>query len=137
MRGQMVRVGAWVLGRLVLGALSGALYAGLIGVVHFGVYGTWDQLPAFAVGCILVGALFGLLGSTGWVLLGRAAGVKAPGQSPTGGNWHPGSERGSADDNGRSRGRQPDRAYHHAADNEHPVRPGRFSWLCRGYGSRN
>jgi hypothetical protein len=43
-----------------LGAGPGALYAGLVAGVHWAVYGRWDRVPAFAVGCLAVGALVGL-----------------------------------------------------------------------------
>jgi len=49
---------------LALGAVPGALYGIAVGTVHLGVYGRWDRAPAFAVGCVLVGALFGLLGAS-------------------------------------------------------------------------
>ena len=61
---QVVRVGVRLAAGAMMGAVPGALYAGLVGSVHFGLYGRWDRVPAFAVGCVLVGALLGLLGST-------------------------------------------------------------------------
>jgi hypothetical protein len=64
----MGRIGAGVL----IGAAPGALYAGLVGAVHLGVSGRWDRIPAFAIGCVLVGALFGLLGGIRWALSGEA-----------------------------------------------------------------
>jgi hypothetical protein len=78
MLGQIVRGVVRTSAGLVLGGVPGALYAGLVGAVHFGVYGRWDRAPAFAVGCILVGALFGLVGGIHWALSGEAA----PGSSP-------------------------------------------------------
>jgi hypothetical protein len=48
---------------VVLGAFSGAVYAGLVGAVHFGVDGHWDRVPVFALGSVLAGALLG--GCTG------------------------------------------------------------------------
>ena len=62
----VVRAGMRVLVSLVLGAALGALYAGLVGAVHLGAYGRWDQIPAFAVSCVLVGAVLGLLGRMAW-----------------------------------------------------------------------
>jgi hypothetical protein len=53
-----------------LGALPAALYAGLVSVVHFAVTARWERLPAFALGCLAVGALVGLLGAA-WSLSGR------------------------------------------------------------------
>jgi hypothetical protein len=67
---------------LLLGAVLGALYAGLVGAVHLGVSGRWDRVPAFAVGCVLVGALFGLLGGIKWARSGAAAPDSSPRQQP-------------------------------------------------------
>jgi hypothetical protein len=78
MPGQLVRGVVRMSAGVVLGAAPGALYAALIGAVHLGVYGRWDQVPAFAVGCILVGALLGLLGGMKWALSEEAA----PGSPP-------------------------------------------------------
>ena len=61
MSSSFVRVVVRQLAGLVLGASPGALYAGLVAAVHFGVYGRWDRVPAFAVGCVLIGAVIGLL----------------------------------------------------------------------------
>jgi hypothetical protein len=134
---QIVRVVVRVLVSAVLGAAAGALYAGLVGAVHLGAYGRWDQIPAFAVGCVLVGAVLGLLGRVAWALSGEAVRERADCQSPPSGSRHPGSARGTADEVGRGRGRQPDRAGDHAAGEEHPVYSGRFAWLCRGFETRN
>jgi hypothetical protein len=62
MLGQIVHVVAPLLVSLLFGAVPAALYAGLVGAVHFGVYGRWDQIPSFTLGCVLVGAMLGLLG---------------------------------------------------------------------------
>jgi hypothetical protein len=43
------------------GAVAGALYAGLVSILHVGAYGRWDKVPGFAVGSVLVGAGLGLL----------------------------------------------------------------------------
>jgi hypothetical protein len=53
---------------MVSGALVGGLYAGLVGTVHLVVYGRWDHIPAFTLGCVLAGAVLGLLGRTAWSL---------------------------------------------------------------------
>jgi len=63
---------------LALGAVPGALYGAAVGTVHLGVYGRWDRAPAFAVGCVLVGALFGLLGGIEWALSGEVAPSDSP-----------------------------------------------------------
>src|SRR5690242_17952756 len=73
MLGQIVRGVVRTLGGLVLGAAPGAIYAALVGAVHLGVNGRWDRAPAFAVGCVTVGALVGLLGGVKWALSGEAA----------------------------------------------------------------
>jgi hypothetical protein len=55
------------------GALVGSLYAGLVGVAHRGGFGRWDQIPAFALGSVLVGAAFGLLlACLAWAMPGSA-----------------------------------------------------------------
>src|SRR5439155_614851 len=64
------------------GAFLGALYAALVGTVHLGAYGRWEGIPAFAVGCILVGAVFGLLGCVLWAVWGEAAWGSAGSESP-------------------------------------------------------
>src|SRR5438132_11404452 len=78
MLGQIVRVAVRMSAGVVLGAVPGALYAGLVGAVHLGVSGRWDRAPAFTVGCILAGGLFGLLGGITWALSGKTA---PPGRS--------------------------------------------------------
>ena len=69
MLGHIVRAVVRVLVSSMLCAALGALYAGLIGAVHLGVSGRWDQIPVFAKGCVLVGALLGLLGRIAWDLM--------------------------------------------------------------------
>jgi hypothetical protein len=78
MLGQIVRGMVRTSAGLVLGAVPGALYAALVGIVHLGVHGRWDRAPAFAVGCVVVGAFLGLLGGVIWALSGEPA----PGTSP-------------------------------------------------------
>jgi hypothetical protein len=68
-----------------LGAGLGTLYGGLVGTVHFGLYGRVDQIPAFVAGCVLVGAVLGLLGYMVRKLSGKAARERSNGQ-----NGHPG-----------------------------------------------
>jgi ABC-type xylose transport system permease subunit len=68
---QIVRVAVRISAGVVLGAVPGALYAALVGVVHVGVSRRWDGLPAFTVGCVLVGGLLGLVGGTTWALRAR------------------------------------------------------------------
>jgi hypothetical protein len=69
---QLARLGVRLSASVVLGAVAGALYAALVSGVHFAVYERWNQIPAFAKGCILVGAVLGLLRGT--VRLYRRAG---------------------------------------------------------------
>lgn len=68
MLGPVFRIVIRIAACLVLGAAPGALYASLVIAVHRGTYGAWDRVPAFVVGCILVGAMIGLLGGIRWVL---------------------------------------------------------------------
>jgi hypothetical protein len=68
---------------VVLGVAPGAVYAGLVGAVHRGVSGRWDRVSTFAVGCVVAGALFGLLGGIGWALSGEVApGSRPPADRP-------------------------------------------------------
>jgi hypothetical protein len=71
MLGQIVHVAVRVLVGMASGTLLGALYAGLVGAVHLGVGGRWDHVPAFAAGCVLAGAVLGLVGGVAWALWGR------------------------------------------------------------------
>lgn len=57
---------------LVLGALPGAAYAGLVAGVHLAVYGRWDSVPAFAAWCVAVGAALGLAVGV-WLALSERA----------------------------------------------------------------
>jgi hypothetical protein len=77
MLGQIVRVAVRISAGVVLGAVPGALYAGLVGAVHIGASGDWDLVPAFAVSCVLVGGLFGLLAGITWAVSARTG----PGRS--------------------------------------------------------
>jgi hypothetical protein len=78
MLAQVIRGGVRLSAAVVLGAVPGAVYVALVGAVHLGVYGRWDRVPAFAVGCVVVGALFGLFGGVRWALSREPA----PGSSP-------------------------------------------------------
>jgi hypothetical protein len=73
MVGQIVGVAVRMSACVVLGAVPGVLYAGLVGAVHVGLSGRWDRVPAFTVGCVLVGGLFGLLGGIAWALSVKSA----------------------------------------------------------------
>jgi hypothetical protein len=57
----------------VLGLIPGTLYAILVGLVNFAVYGPRDQAPTFPLAGVLVGVLFGLLGGIVWTLSGETA----------------------------------------------------------------
>jgi hypothetical protein len=70
-RRQLGRVVTRVLAGWLSGAVLGALYAVLVGAVHLGVYGRWDQLLPFAAVCALVGTVLGLLGGFAWALSSR------------------------------------------------------------------
>jgi hypothetical protein len=65
--------GHGVLVSMVSGALVGAIYTGLVGTVHLGVYGRWDHIPAFTLGCVLAGAVLALLGRIAWSLSSEGA----------------------------------------------------------------
>jgi hypothetical protein len=69
---RIVRIMFRVPAGVVLGIVPGALYAGLVALVHLGAYGHWDRVPTFALGCIAVGAVVGLLGGFKWALSGQA-----------------------------------------------------------------
>jgi hypothetical protein len=78
MLGQIVRVAVRMSAGVVLGAVPGALYAGLVGAVHVGASGDWDLVPAFTVGCVLVGGLFGLLAGITWAVSGSTGRSGSP-----------------------------------------------------------
>jgi hypothetical protein len=67
--------GAHALGLLllgtVLGALPAALYAGLVGAIHFALRGRLDRVPTFALICLVGGALVGLLVGAACALAGH------------------------------------------------------------------
>jgi len=126
MLGQFVRVVTGVLVSTVSGAVLGALYAGLVGAVHLGAYGRWDRVPAFAVGCVLVGAVLGLLGRMAWALSGEAARERRGCRSPPHGSRLPGSASGTADQEERGRGRHHLAAGGGAALALHPQRDSRI-----------
>jgi hypothetical protein len=72
----------------MLGLVPAGLYGGLAAAIHFAAAGRWDRSPAFALGCLIAGALLGLLGGGVWALSGqgpapvrrRAAGPLLPRQ---------------------------------------------------------
>jgi len=51
-----------------LGVVPAGLYGGLAAAVHFVVTGHWDWSPVFALGCVIVGAVLGLLAGGVWAL---------------------------------------------------------------------
>src|SRR5260370_32015583 len=122
MRGPIIRAGVRVLVSVVLGAALGALYAGLVGAVHLGTYGRWDQFPAFAVGSVLVGAGLGLLGRVAWAMSGQAARERADGRPPPSVSPDLYSPRCAAEAGGKGRGPQPGRPCDHMAGGEAPRR---------------
>lgn len=73
--GPVIRILTALLTGAGLGALPAAFYAGLVGGVHLAVYGRWDRVPNFALGCVLGGTLLGLVVSVARLLLrwGRPA----------------------------------------------------------------
>ena len=98
MLAQIVRAVAWVLDGLLLGAVPGALYAALVGAVHLSVYGRWDDIPGFAVHCVVIAALVGLLARIAWALSGDAVGEGEGGRHLPSGGWDP--SRTAADSRG-------------------------------------
>jgi hypothetical protein len=75
MTGQIVGILCRVFVGLLLGAAAGMLYCGLVSAVHVGVYGRFDHFSGFAVGCMMVGGLLGLLGGGAWTLTLRPPGL--------------------------------------------------------------
>jgi hypothetical protein len=75
-----------LMGRLVvrlsvgalLGVAPGALYAALVSVVHRGTYGTWGRIPCFVVGCVVTGALLGLVAGVVWTVSGAGSERRRP-----------------------------------------------------------
>jgi hypothetical protein len=53
---------------MMLGLVPAVLYGGLVAAVHLAVTGRWDRSGAFALGCVIVGMLLGLVGGTAWAL---------------------------------------------------------------------
>jgi hypothetical protein len=132
---QTVRVMARALVSMGTGAVLGAGYAVLAGAVHLGAYGLWNQIPAFALGCVLVGAGLGLLGRMVWALAGEAVEEVADGQSPLSGNPPAEPARRTADERGPPDSRKSSRGY--GRDRfPHPRQPvprrqnGSLRWTC-------
>jgi hypothetical protein len=80
MLGLIVRGGVRMFAGTVLGVVPGTLYAILVGLVNFAVYGPWDEVPDFPVGGVLGGMLFGLLAGIAWALSGATATDSSPQQ---------------------------------------------------------
>jgi hypothetical protein len=137
MLGQIARAAVRVLVSMASGALLAALYAALVGTVHLGAYGRWAGIPAFAVGCILVGVVLGLLGCVVWALSGAAAQGSEGSGPPPGSSRPPGVARRPADAEGRGCGRQPARPCDGAARDGLVARPGCWSWVRRRFASPN
>jgi hypothetical protein len=78
MLGLIIRIVLRILATLMVGAAPGALYASVVGAIHLGVYGQWERVPAFAVGCVLVGALIGLVGGISWAFSSKPSPARVP-----------------------------------------------------------
>jgi hypothetical protein len=78
-----------------LGALTGALYAGLIDAVYLHVITRWDRVFVFSLTCVLIGALLGLLRGIERSLSIRSTAASSP--APIAGRVHvtPGNQRGT------------------------------------------
>jgi hypothetical protein len=133
MLGQLVRAVARLLISVVLGAGPGAFYGVVVGAVHFGAYGRWNGIPAFVVGSISIGALFGLVAGIGWAFSADPEALTDTRPLPGRENCLP----GSAGDGLRGRGRQPGCAGQHAATHRFPARRGSLTWLSRGFETPN
>jgi hypothetical protein len=79
----LVRIVVRLSAGMALGLVPAALYGRLVAAVHLAVYGRWDRAPAFALGCVIAGALLGLLGGVAWALSGNPAPVSRPAAKPS------------------------------------------------------
>ena len=88
MRGRIIRFLARMPAGVLLGVGAGALYAGLVSAIQFGVSWPWDRVPSFAVACVAAGGLFLLLLGIASVLAGETPPDSNPlpgaGRSPAG-----------------------------------------------------
>jgi hypothetical protein len=135
--GQIARAVVRVLVSMAGGALLGVVYAAVVGTVHIGAYGRWAGLPAFAVGCGLIGVVLGLLKCLVWAVSGKAVREIAGGGSPPVSNRPPGPARRTADDAGRGCDRSPVCPGGRAAGGGLAARPCSWSGLWRSYTSPN
>jgi hypothetical protein len=131
MPGQIARAVFRALVSMAWGALLGVVYAAVVGTAHVGAYGRWAGLPLFAVGCVLVGVVLGLLGRVLWAVSGQAARESTASASPPASNPPPGPARRPTDDEGSGPGRPLIRPRDRA--------PRSCSWsgLCRNFASQN
>jgi hypothetical protein len=137
MLGQLVRVAGGVLVGVLVGAVPAALYAGLVGAVHVSIYGRSDGVPAFISGCVLVGAVLGLLGYIACALSGSAGRQSASHRAPPGVSRLLESARCTADAIERRRGREPGLIWCHHCGDRTRNRPGTLSGLYRSFETRN
>jgi hypothetical protein len=136
MPGQIARVAVRGMISMASGVLLGALYAALVGTVHLGAYGRWEGIPGFAVGCILVGALLGLLGCILWAVWGEAAWGSAGSESPPSGSPGSGPARRTAE-GGTDGERRPVRPCDGAPGDRLAPRRGCWSGMWRNFASPN
>ena len=131
MPGQIARAAVRALASMAGGALLGVAYAAVVGSAHLGAYGRWAGLPAFAVGCVLLGVVLGLLKCLVWAVSGKAEREMAGGGSPPENSRPLGPARRPADGEGSDPGRPPVRPRERA--------PRLCSWsgLCRKFASPN
>jgi hypothetical protein len=104
-------------------------------MVHLGVYGDGKGMPAFAVGCVLVGLGLGLVGRLLWTVSGEAGREWAGGESPLGIRPPPGPAHRTADDEPKGNGRQSVRPGGCAAGDVIAARPCCLSGVWRTFGS--
>jgi hypothetical protein len=76
------RVVARLCAGMVLGLVAAGIYGGLVAAIYFLVTGNWDEPPDFVLGCVLTGALLGMLGGAAWALSGQGAAPVSRRDSP-------------------------------------------------------